>query len=416
VKPAATRWVWIALTAIVVGGVAAPKVLPLLHGSAGARRGTVHGSAAVTGGHGRGARVSGPLPVSTVVVKAEPYSETVTAAGSLLADEGVDLQAETSGKVVAINFTEGAQVRRGDLLVKLNDADLLATLRRARHNLELAQLREHRVDLLLKDGAVTQSDYDTAHNDVIVQNDEITLIESQIAKTEIRAPFDGVVGLRYVSVGALVSAATRVATLQRLDKLKLDFSVPERYAPAVRVGNPVSFSVAGRSEKFAGTIYAFDPRIDTTTRTVTLRAICPNPGGRLLPGAFVNVEMSLARVDDAIFVPSIAVVPGLSEKNVFVIDDGKAVRRNVTTGTRTETAVQILSGLQPGDVVITSGLQEMHAGEMVVARGDESRPPPSPAPATAADAAPRPPHAADAVNLPYNTTPADAKSHHRTRS
>src|SRR5687767_2969779 len=178
----------------------------------------------------------------------------------------------------------------------------------------------------------------------------------------IRAPFDGVVGLRFVSEGAFVNATTRVATLQRLDNLKIDFSVPEKYAGRIRIGAPITFTVAGGDQKAKGEIYAFDPRIDVITRTVLIRAICPNPEGRLLPGAFANVDVVLDQLNDALLVPAVAVVPGLSEKNVFVVDDGKAVRRAVETGMRTESMVQILSGLKAGDLVITSGLQQIRAG------------------------------------------------------
>jgi membrane fusion protein (multidrug efflux system) len=162
-----------------------------------------------------------------------------------------------------------------------------------------------------------------------------------------------------------------VATLQRLDQLKVDFSIPEKYAGRIKPGAPITFTVAGGDQKFHGQIYAFDPRIDTSTRAVLLRALCPNPDGRLLPGAFANVELTLSQMNDAILIPSEAVIPGLKEKNVFVIADGKAVRRAVETGTRTESRIHILAGLNPGDVVITSGLQQMRDGLAVVSSGLE---------------------------------------------
>ncbi|MFL6575611.1 MAG: efflux RND transporter periplasmic adaptor subunit, partial [Povalibacter sp.] len=172
-------------------------------------------------------------------------------------------------------------------------------------------------------------------------------------------------GLRYVSEGSFVNAATRIATLQRLDRLKVDFSIPEKYAMRLRVGSPIAFLVAGGEHPFKGQIYAFDPRIDTTTRTVLIRALCPNPDGRLLPGAFANVEVTLTQLNDALLVPAVAVVPGLNQKNVFIVKDGKAEPRAVQTGTRTQSTVHILSGLSAGDVVITSGLQQVRAGQSV---------------------------------------------------
>jgi membrane fusion protein (multidrug efflux system) len=165
-----------------------------------------------------------------------------------------------------------------------------------------------------------------------------------------------------VSEGAFVNATTRVATLQRLDRLKIDFSVPEKYAGRIRTGTPITFAIVGAGQKARGEIYAIDPRIDVTTRTVLIRALCPNPGERFLPGAFASVEVALETIDDALLVPAVAVIPGVTEKNVFVVAEGRAVRRAVETGMRTESAVQILSGLKPGEIVITSGLQQLRAG------------------------------------------------------
>lgn len=346
---------WLTVAAVVAGGLAMPKVLPMLQAS---------NDNQATASPRRNA--SAPLKVTTHVVEAGAFAETLMATGTLRAEEGVELQAETNGKIVAINFVEGARVKKGDLLVKLNDADLRATRERAVHRRDLAMLRESRFRTLIKDGIARQEDYDNALSEVNVQNAEIALVEAQIAKTEIRAPFDGVVGLRYVSEGSFVNAASRLATLQRLDTIKVDFSVPEKYASLIRVGNPIHFSVVGSEERFRGEIYAYDPRIDDATRSVMIRAISSNADTRLLPGAFANVEMTLSQVNNAIFVPAVAVVPGFSDKNVFILQDGVVARRQVETGTRTDTSVQIMTGLSAGDVVITSGLQQLRPGLAVV--------------------------------------------------
>lgn len=355
------RVMWTLVVFAIIGVIAAPKVLPLL------------GKAAPTkaDAKGPGDRAKGPPPmrVSTIVLKPEPFTETVNSTGTLLAEEGVELQAETNGKIVAINFTEGALVHKGDLLVKLNDGELRASHARSTYRMQLAAVDEHRMALLLKEGVAKQVDYDAALSALQVQKAETELIEEQIAKTEIHAPFDGHVGLRYVSEGSYVNANARIATLQRLDKLKVDFAIPEKYAGRIKLGSPITFTVAGTERKYAGEIYAYDPRIDTATRTVLIRALCPNPDGALLPGAFANVELVLAKLDDALLVPAVAVIPGLNEKNVFVLNNGKAESRAVQTGTRTESAVRILSGLKPGDVVITSGLQQLRNGMPVQAAG-----------------------------------------------
>lgn len=354
---------------MMIAGIAAPKVLPLLHtvDKRAASPVAAGNSAALRKDGGRrGKGDAAPLKVATYLVQPMPFAEVVTSTGTLRADEGVELQAETNGKIVAINFREGTRVHKGDLLLKLNDADLRASLARTTYSKALAQLKEQRYSQLLARHVVTQNDYDTALSDVNVEQANIELYKAQIEKTEIRAPFDGVVGLRYVSTGAYVNAATRIATLQRLDKLKIDFAIPEKYVGRVRVGAPISFAIAGGEREFTGQIYAIDPRIDAATRTLVLRAECANSDGRLLPGAFADIQLKLDQIDNAILIPSEAVIPGPDEKNVFVMKDGKAIRRAVETGTRTSSTIHVLAGLKPGEIVITSGLQELRPGQAVL--------------------------------------------------
>jgi len=350
----------IAAIAAILLSSAGGLFLVLAPRSAGAGTPAPASGAARPGGTG-----TAPLRVRSVVVQPVAFDETVHATGSLRAEESVDLQPETSGKVVAIHFDEGTLVRAGALLVKINDADLQASLERSIARRTLAELRERRVDQLLRDGGTNQQEYDSALSELNVQRAEVELIEAQIAKTEVRAPFDGMVGLRAVSLGAYVSPTTRIATLQKLENIKIDFAVPEKYAQRVSVGSPVTFTVAGEAASFAGRVYAVEPRIDVSTRTLQLRAVCENADLRLRPGTFAQVQFTLARVDDAILVPAEAVIPGLADKTVFVLADGRAARRVVRTGTRTGTSVQILDGLAAGDSVIVSGLQQLRHGMSV---------------------------------------------------
>jgi membrane fusion protein (multidrug efflux system) len=317
-------------------------------------------------------RVAAPAKVTTAVVRPAPLAELVSSTGTLLAAESVELQAEVNGKITAINFVEGARVRKGDLLVKLNDADLQARKLAAAHEVSLAERREKRIAELLAQGFVVPDDHDAALNTVNVRHAEIALTDAQIAKTEIRAPFDGIAGLRYVSEGAFVNAASRIATVQRIDTLKVDFAVPEKYADRIRVGSPIAFKVAGRPQKFAGKVYAYDPRIDTETRTLLIRALCPNPDEVLLPGAFANVELTIGETSDALLVPAEALIPDFQASFVWVVRDGKVERRKVVTGVRTESHVQILSGLEPGETVVTSGLLQLRPGAAVQADIDVS--------------------------------------------
>lgn len=361
-SPALRNFIWLIAACAIAAGIAAPKVLPLFQTSVAPR--------ASGGGEPSAQLPRAALRVSAITIAPAKLAEKITATGTLLAEEGVELQAETNGKITSIRFTEGAHVRKGDLLVKLNDEDLLATHTRAKYRKQLAVLREQRLAKLVKQGVARQEEYDIALSELNVQEAEIDLTEAQIAKTEIRAPFDGVVGLRYVSEGSYVNATTRIATLQRLDRLKIDFSVAEKYAARIRAGSPIQFAVAGAKSGFLGQIYAIDPRIDTATRTVLIRAVCPNGDAQLLPGAFANIEITLAELTDAVLVPAVAVVPGLNEKNVFVVRDGKAERRAVEVGTRMAGTVHVLSGLAAGEVVITSGLQQVREGQQVVVIGE----------------------------------------------
>ena len=359
---------WIGISVVVVAAIAAPKVWPLLHPEQKASSTQGNNASASVKEEGKGKKSGGdsaPLKVATYLVQPVPFAETVNSTGTLRADEGVELQAETNGKIVAINFREGTRVKKGELLLKLNDADLRASLARTTYSKELAKLKEQRYSQLLSRHVVTQNDYDAALSDVNVEQANIELYKAQIEKTEIRAPFDGVVGLRYVSTGAYVNATTRIATLQRVDSLKIDFAIPEKYVGRVKVGQPVAFNIAGGEKEFPGKIYAIDPRIDSATRTLVLRAECANTDGRLLPGAFADVRLKLEQIDNAIMIPSEAVIPGLDQKNVFVMKDGKAVQRAVETGTRTSSTIHVVAGLKPGDVLITSGLQQLRPGQAV---------------------------------------------------
>lgn len=349
---------------LVVGAlaaVAAPKLWPsareLWQGAA-----PVAASAA-TPAQGRAAAA---VRVTVEVVEPRALAELVSSTGTLLAAESVELQAEVNGKITAINFVEGTRVREGALLVKLNDADLQARRLAAAHQVSLAERRERRVAELLTQGFVIPDDHDAALNELNVRRAELALTDAQIAETEIRAPFEGIAGLRYVSEGAFVNATTKIATLQRIDTLKIDFAVPEKYLDRIRVGAPLTFTVTGRSERYTGSVYAYDPRIDAETRTLLIRALCPNPGEELLPGSFANIELTLGETQQALLVPAEALVPDFDTAFVFVVVDGHAQRREVRTGIRTASRVQILTGLDAGDAVVTSGLPQLKHGSPVI--------------------------------------------------
>ena len=307
----------------------------------------------------------GPVQATAYVATPRAMLDRIRATGSLRADESVDLSAETSGRITRIYFQEGSRVRRGQLLVKINDAELRAQRERLRTRIELAETREERQRRLLEIGGASQDEYDGVLGELNVLRSEVLLLDAQIATTEVRAPFSGVIGLRYVSEGAYVAPQTRIASLQAISPMKLEFSVPERYAGRVRTGDAVLFTVAGAEGAFRGEVYAVEPRVDVGTRTLQIRARVPNPDGQLLPGAFADLELIVAEIEDALPVPAIAVISELGGKRVWVIENGRAVPRTVETGIRTEEVVQITDGLAPGDTVLTSGLQTVRAGQPV---------------------------------------------------
>lgn len=349
-KPWQKRLLFVAIAAVILGLLAWPKLRP--------------SGGAPAAGPPRG----GPPPAANVtgyVVRPLAMEDAIRSTGSLEADEAVDLAAEAAGRVTQVLFREGSRVGAGQLLLTINDAELRARENQLAQQIELAATRERRQRQLLDIGGVSQDEYDGARSGLAVLEAELGLVRAQIEKTQVRAPFSGVLGLRYVSVGAYVTPQTRIASLQALSPLKLAFSVPERYASEIRTGTSVTFTVAGADRAFRGEVYAIEPRVSLDTRTILLRARVPNPEGTLLPGAFADVSLSVGEAPNALPVPTIAVISELGGKRVFVAEDGAVASRVVETGIRTESAVQVTRGVQAGDTVIVSGIQALRPGQAV---------------------------------------------------
>lgn len=302
------------------------------------------------------------VPVRVETLAPGRLEERLNATGSVLANERVEIVSEIAGKVDAILFKEGAPVSAGTVLVRLDTATLEAERDRARYRHERLQRQEARQRKLVEDGLLSQEEYDFTVGELNVLGAELQLRKALLEKATIRAPFQGIVGLRAVSLGDYVSNDTRVTTLQDIDPVKVEFSVPEAYARELAAGTTIRFRVQGVEEPFEGTIYALDPAIDPQTRSLTLRARAANPDGLLLPGAFTEVELAVRQVDDALSVPSLAVVPELGGKKVYVLEEGRAEPRVVETGIRTETRVQITRGLEPGEQVIVSNIPRLARG------------------------------------------------------
>ncbi|WP_343669153.1 efflux RND transporter periplasmic adaptor subunit [Chitinophaga sp.] len=309
----------------------------------------------------RGSKGNKPLLVDAFIVHTSSLDEIIDASGTLQSNEEVQIQPEITGKVTGLFFKEGTQVAKGALLVKIYDEDLKAQLAKLQLQQQLAKTTLERQENLLKINGISRQDVDVTRNQVSAYGADIDYTRTQIQKTELRAPFSGRLGLRNISLGAIVNNTTVITTLQQIDPLKIDFTVPEKYRNAIRQGDAVDFKVAGDSHSYKGQIYAIDPKIDLATRTIKLRAIVPNPG-QLLPGAFANVQIALRNMPDALMIPSQAVIPGTRDKKVIIADQGKAKFVVVETGIRDADNVQITNGLSKGDTVVTSGMLQLKPG------------------------------------------------------
>ena len=310
----------------------------------------------------RGFAGAGPVPVKAHILKPQRLDNNVITTGTLLANESVELKSETAGKVVKILFKEGSRVNKGDLLLKINDEELQAQLLGAKSALNLAEDNMARAKKLLEKQGISQQDYDAAANDLNVKKANLDLVKAQLDKTEIKAPFEGIIGLKYVSEGSFINSSTVIASLQDIDPVKIDFSIPEKYAGFVHIGDKIKFSVAGSGNSYSGTVFAIEPKIDETTRTLKIRAISPNTRGEILPGAFADVTLILKEIPDALMVPTQAIIPILKGQKVYLCRNGVVAQVEVKTGIRTDTEVQITEGLSPKDTVITTGILQLAPG------------------------------------------------------
>lgn len=320
-------------------------------------------SAAPAGGRGGGA---GALNVRAVVMGEQSLTDGLYVSGSLVPDEEVSLTFETAGKITEILFREGSQVAKGDLLAKINDAPLQAQLRRQQAQVKLMQDRVYRAKALLAKEAVSQEAVQEAEANLQALQADIDGVKAQIAQKELRAPFDGVIGLRQVSTGAYVTTTTPVATLTKNRPLKVEFSVPERYAGTLEPGTELTFTAEGDLTPRDAKVYAFDSRVDSDTRTYTVRALYANTDGKLVPGRYVNVNLTTRHYDKTLAVPSEAIVSEMGIDKVFVCRNGKAEPVEISKGLRTDAQVQVLKGLSVGDTVITSGTMQLRKGQRVV--------------------------------------------------
>jgi membrane fusion protein (multidrug efflux system) len=308
------------------------------------------------GGGGKGAgNKSGPMLVDGIVVKTQSFENALEITGSLEANEAVSLHGEVSGLVKGIYFKEGGNVRKGQLLVKINDLDIQAQLQEALTKQNLSATNENRAKQLLAKGAISREEYDASLAELQSLKAQAQLVRAQLAKTSILAPFSGRIGLRSISEGEYLTPATVIANLLSTNPIKVNFSVPEKYAGQIKMNSAISFTKAGTKKVFTGKVFAIEPGINAETRTLHIKALAPNADGELLPGSFAKIKLALNMLNDAILIPNEAIIPVENGKVVFITKNGKAKQVEVEAGSRTDKNIVITSGLSVGDTVLTSG-------------------------------------------------------------
>ena len=356
-KKTTRRIIVIGILLILLGIILYPKVKPLFS--------SLDDGGAAAGQQRGGSR---SLNVVGVVLQKQEMFAKIRSTGTLIADEEVDLSFETSGKVIKIDFKEGSHVKKGQILAKVNDAQLQAQLQKLEAQYKLAEDRLYRQKALLEKDAISREAYEQAETEIQTLNADVELVKAKIAETELCAPFDGIVGLRYISEGAYATPSTKVARLVKLDPIKVEFSVPGQYASEVHLGSLIKFEVqmGDKLVDFYKPITAIEPMVDVDTRSLLIRSSFENKNERLLPGMYVSVEVVLSETDNALAVPSEAIISEMGISKVYLYKDGRAVSTDITPGMRTESHVQVLEGLKLGDTLIASGMLQLREGMPVV--------------------------------------------------
>jgi len=296
-----------------------------------------------------------PLSVDGIVVETRPFANLLEITGNIEANESVALRSEVAGLVTDILFKEGAYVSKGAVLVRINDKDIQAQLQDVLTKEDLASTNENRAKQLLSKGAISQEEYDIALANLKSLKAQSQLVRAQLAKTTVRAPFSGKVGIRSISLGEYITPSTVIASLVNTNPVKISFSIPEKYAAQLRLNSNITFATDASGKSYQGKVFAIEPGINQQTRTLQIKALAPNPADELIPGSFAKVRLALSTQENSILVPSEAVIPVLKGKMVYVSKDGKAQQVLVEAGTRTADHVVITSGLHVGDTVLTTG-------------------------------------------------------------
>lgn len=294
--------------------------------------------------------------VDAYVVSPSLLIDDINVSGSLLPFEEVELKNEVGGRVVNLNLPEGRFVKKGTLLVKIFDGDLQAQLHKLQSQLAVQEQIYKRQSELVKIDGITKNDYEQSGLQLNSLQADIEITKAQIRKTEVLAPFDGVIGLKNISTGAVVTPSTLLATIRSSNRLKLDFFVPEKYSPMIKNGMQVNFTMSNNKSIYSATVMATERGIDNETRNLKVRATVNSSSPELIAGAYANVYLRLGENASALMIPTQSIIPQDDKKIVIVARDGKAKFTEIKTGIRKQSTIEVTEGLQKGDTIVTSGL------------------------------------------------------------
>lgn len=308
--------------------------------------------------------------VEVFVVQEEALNESIHTSGNILANESVSLVSEATGIVKKIHFEEGEKVKKGQLLLELDNSDLIAELREINTKIKLAEDKKSRAVGLFEAKGISRESLDEISTNLESLKAQRSRVQANINKSRIVAPFSGTIGLRNISEGGYVSANSNVANLVDITPLKIEFPLAEKYQNAVKIGDKVSFSTSSLANKLDAEVYAIEPLVDKASRTITVRAMYPNKDEKLFPGGYADVTFKLQTFEEAIVIPNQAIIPVVDGKKVLLVEDGKVQSRKVETGIRMADFIQVNKGLSAGDSVITSGILQVRDGDKVDPKAD----------------------------------------------
>ncbi len=305
------------------------------------------------------------MPVEVATARQDTVVDAVLATGAVEAIQFVELRPEIPGRLMEILAREGTEVRRGTPLFKVDDAELRAIVAQLEAERDVAAQALQRTRELIALNAASEADLENAEATFRSREAQLELQQVRLERTLVRAPFRGVVGERFVSVGDYVNTTTRLTTLQTADPQRVAFQVPERYAARIEVGQNVDFRVAAVERRFSGRVDFVDPVVQVPARTILVKAQVANPDRVLLPGMFVEARLVVEVRPEAIVVPEDAILPLEGRNFVWVVEEGRADRREVELGVRTPGFVEIRQGMSPGEQVVVGGLQQLREGAPV---------------------------------------------------